>query len=206
MSIEKAVAWAQIIGGICAPIAVFFAAALFFGWTPHTFHGLDIVSAPVGLAAIILLLVVIPWAVIIATRYATPAGTLDVAEIQEVSVRQQGPTLIEGWKLTKLRQFLKDKPKGTVRVVGEEGSPVAYSDGQRLAQVFRESGWNVVTGSVGFHFSAGVIFVIDYPDQMSRHSPLIRESLAASGIAFQRFTMNDTAFTTSAIYITAPES
>lgn len=61
MSVEKVASWGTIICAVCAPIAVFFAAAAFVGWTPKTFQGLGVISPPVGVAVIVLLLVVTPW-------------------------------------------------------------------------------------------------------------------------------------------------
>jgi 4-amino-4-deoxy-L-arabinose transferase-like glycosyltransferase len=201
MSIQKASVWAQIICGICAPIALFFAAAVFFGWTPRTLRGLGIVSPPVGLAVIILLLVVVPWATIIAAKRAVPAGSAPQAA--PVFAQIKPSALIEGWKLTKLREFLSDKPKGSVRVVGEEGDPIAYSFSKRLANAFEQSGWTVNQGSLGLHFSAEKVFVVDHMNEVSKYSSLIREALVASGIPFERFKMRDAEFVVCTVYITA---
>ena len=61
-SLDKTVAYTTIIGGLCTPLMLFFAAAAFFQWTPSTFKGLGIVSTPVGIAVIALILGVCPWA------------------------------------------------------------------------------------------------------------------------------------------------
>jgi peroxiredoxin len=108
--------------------------------------------------------------------------------------------------LSKLREFLSQKPKGSVRIVGEEGDPGAYSLSQHLADAFKQSGWNVAQGSLDLHFSSGAVFVLDHANEVSKYSNLIREALVASGIAFQRFSMNGTEFTTCTIYVTAQES
>ncbi len=142
------------------------------------------------------------------TSFTTDLRNQVISAVKEVApqVQNQRPALIEGWKLKRLREFLSDKPKGLVGVVGEDGDPVAYSFSQQLATAFKESGWNAIQGSVGFHFSAGTVFILDHPDEASKYSALIGQALLASGIAFQRYPMKDAAFTTCTIYITAQES
>ena len=77
-----------------------------------------------------------------------------------------------------------EKPKGAVRVVGEDGSPGAYSLSQRLAHAFEQSGWTVTTGSVEMNFYRQSVFVLDHKREVSKYSSLIREALFASGAEF----------------------
>jgi len=65
--LDKAFAYTTIVNGICTPLMLFFAAAVFFGWTPSTFKSLGMVSVPVGTAVIALILGVFPW---VAVGYA----------------------------------------------------------------------------------------------------------------------------------------
>jgi hypothetical protein len=65
--LDKVFAYTAIVNGICTPLMLFFAAAVFFGWTPSTFKSLGIVSVPVGTAVIALILGVFPW---VAVGYA----------------------------------------------------------------------------------------------------------------------------------------
>jgi hypothetical protein len=211
MSIEKAAAWGSVVCAFCGPPALFFAAAIFFGWTPQTFRGLGIVSPPVGLAVIILVLVVIPWALMasIFAGHAVPAESapLDAiknATTQTAPVGDQRPALIEAWQLKRLREFLRDKPKGSIRVVGEDGNPSAYRDSQRLAHAFEQSDWTVTKGSVRFGFSTESVFILDHKWEVSKYSSLVGEALAASGIEFQRYNNVSTPeFLICTVYVTA---
>jgi hypothetical protein len=63
-SLDRIVAYTSIVGGVCTPPILFFAASGFFQWTPSTFMGLGIMSAPVGTAVIALILGGCPWAVV----------------------------------------------------------------------------------------------------------------------------------------------
>jgi hypothetical protein len=74
MSLERAAAWGTIVCAVCAPLAVLFGAAAFFGWTPQTFRGLSVFSQPVGLAIIVVLLVVFPWTALVIVHRAVPAS------------------------------------------------------------------------------------------------------------------------------------
>lgn len=130
------------------------------------------------------------------------------AATQAAPVGNQPPALIEPWHLKRLHEFLSDKPKGSVRVMGKEGDPVAYSLSQRLADAFRQSGWNATQGSLNVHFSGGSVFVLDHAlaHEVSKDSPLIQEALLASGIAFRRWRLSDAAYTTCTIFIQTQES
>jgi hypothetical protein len=76
-SLEKVAAYTTIIGGVCSPFVLFFAAAVFFQWTPSTFTGLGIVSMPVGVAVIALILGVCPWAVLGYVYFHRPSARVE---------------------------------------------------------------------------------------------------------------------------------
>ncbi len=148
------------------------------------------------------------WASFVGGMKTDILGAIKDAATQAAPAGNQPSALIEPWHLKRLHEFLSDKPKGSVRVMGKEGDPVAYSLSQRLADAFRQSGWNATQTSLNAHFSGGSVFVIDHAlaHEVSKDSPLIREALLASGIAFRRWQLSDAAYTTCTIFIETQES
>lgn len=149
------------------------------------------------------------WAAFVGSLRADILSAVKDAAAQAAPVRNQRPAPIEPWNLKKLGEFLGDKPKGSVRVSGQEGNPIAYSLRQRLADAFKQSGWEVTLGSSNLNPASDLsIFVLDHAlaHEVSKYSPLIREALVASGIAFQRWPMSGAEYTTCTIYIRYRES